>query len=254
MKARAGKTFDGNDILRGAGRTCPRSGAAAAEALEKGRAGNGGRRRIAYQENFIATVAAWKTPCAETRQSLGSKRSSREVLTSYRAAWLMVTVSLLLPLGGECQMIFINRPWCMHSAAAHAWPAWRGHGLVLPGFRFGTGETLPELRLHYLTLGRHFVVRAGHVHNAVLLLHDGGPAHSAESGVCRCSCSVPARRSIFTKYFLILPDDIGHGKLESCWMEHAAVPHTTTTTWCAATWDATKIDHLRRSSERRTVA
>ncbi len=46
-------------------------------------------------------------------------------------------------------------------------------------FRFGTGETLPELKLHYLTLGTPHRNAAGHVDNAVLLLHGtGGNAHS----------------------------------------------------------------------------
>ena len=37
-------------------------------------------------------------------------------------------------------------------APAAAWPTVDGT-TVLPNFRFGTGETLPELKLHYLTLG-----------------------------------------------------------------------------------------------------
>jgi homoserine O-acetyltransferase len=49
----------------------------------------------------------------------------------------------------------------------------------LEGFRFGSGETLPELRLHYLTLGSPHRDAAGHVDNAILLLHGtGGNAQS----------------------------------------------------------------------------
>ena len=58
------------------------------------------------------------------------------------------------------------------------WPTQDGN-ISLPNFRFGTGETLPELKLHYLTLGTPHRNAAGHVDNAVLLLHGtGGNAHS----------------------------------------------------------------------------
>ena len=51
--------------------------------------------------------------------------------------------------------------------------------VALKDFRFGTGESLPELKLHYLTLGSPHRDAAGHVDNAVLLLHGtGGNAHS----------------------------------------------------------------------------
>jgi homoserine O-acetyltransferase len=50
---------------------------------------------------------------------------------------------------------------------------------TISDFRFGTGETLPQLRLHYLTLGKPHTDKNGHTDNAVLLLHGtGGDAHS----------------------------------------------------------------------------
>ena len=42
---------------------------------------------------------------------------------------------------------------------------------VVHDFRFQNGETLPELRLHYVTLGTPKRNSAGHVTNAALLLH-----------------------------------------------------------------------------------
>ena len=53
------------------------------------------------------------------------------------------------------------------------WPVKDGL-YVAHNFRFGTGETLPELNLHYLTLGTPHRNAAGHVDNAVLLLHGTG--------------------------------------------------------------------------------
>ncbi len=68
------------------------------------------------------------------------------------------------------------------------WPAKDGE-VVLKDFKFGTGETLPELKLHYLTLGEPHRNAAGRVDNAVLLLHGtgGNDRIAAEPGVFRCA-------------------------------------------------------------------
>jgi homoserine O-acetyltransferase len=95
---------------------------------------------------------------------------------------------------------------------ASKWPAVDGT-VTLPNFRFGTGETLPELKLHYLTLGTPHRNAAGHVDNAVLLLHGtGGDAHSLLNPLFSDVLFAAGGVLDMTKYFLILPDDIGHGE------------------------------------------
>jgi homoserine O-acetyltransferase len=97
-------------------------------------------------------------------------------------------------------------------AAAHSWPA-VDHTTVLENFRFGTGETLPQLKLHSLTLGTPHRNAAGNVDNAVLLLHGtGGDAHSLLNPAFSDVLFVPGGILDIHKYFLILPDDIGHGQ------------------------------------------
>lgn len=59
------------------------------------------------------------------------------------------------------------------SQVGTAWPTKEGN-VVVPNFRFGTGETLAQLKLHYITLGTPHRNAAGHVDNAVLLLHGTG--------------------------------------------------------------------------------
>src|SRR5271155_960041 len=50
---------------------------------------------------------------------------------------------------------------------------------VIPNFHFVSGEALPELRLHYTTIGKPHRDEHGHVNNAVLILHGtGGSGHS----------------------------------------------------------------------------
>ncbi|HUX28948.1 MAG TPA: alpha/beta fold hydrolase [Terracidiphilus sp.] len=98
------------------------------------------------------------------------------------------------------------------AAAATQWPTVDGT-VVLPDFRFGTGETLPQLRLHYLTLGTPHRDASGHTDNAVLLLHGtGGNAHSLMNPLFSNVLFGPGAPLDITKYFLILPDDIGHGQ------------------------------------------
>ena len=95
---------------------------------------------------------------------------------------------------------------------ANNWPTKDGW-VTLRDFKFGTGETLPELKLHYLTLGTPHPNAAGHVDNAVLLLHGtGGNAHSLLNPLFSNVLFVPGGILDVQKYFIILPDDIGHGE------------------------------------------
>jgi homoserine O-acetyltransferase len=83
---------------------------------------------------------------------------------------------------------------------------------VAHNFRFGTGETLPELKLHYLTLGTPHRNAQGHVDNAVLLLHGtGGNRRTLLNPVFSDVLFGPGQPLDINKYFLIFPDDIGQG-------------------------------------------
>jgi len=96
--------------------------------------------------------------------------------------------------------------------AQQKWPTQDGV-YVIPNFKFGSGETLPELKLHYLTLGTPHRNAAGHTDNAVLLLHGtGGSASSLLNVVFSEVLFGPGQLLDITKYYLILPDDIGHGQ------------------------------------------
>jgi homoserine O-acetyltransferase len=97
-------------------------------------------------------------------------------------------------------------------AAPAQWPTKDGT-YTIDHFQFKDGETIEHLRLHYLTLGQPHLDAAGHVDNAVLLLHGtGGDAHSLLNPVFSNVLFVPDGVLDITKYFVILPDDIGHGQ------------------------------------------
>ena len=84
---------------------------------------------------------------------------------------------------------------------------------TIANFKFGTGETLPELRLNYITLGTPHRDAQGHTDNAVLLLHGtGGQASTLLNPIFADVLFGPGQPLDITKYYLILPADIGHGK------------------------------------------
>jgi homoserine O-acetyltransferase len=80
-------------------------------------------------------------------------------------------------------------------------------------FRFTTAETIPELRLHYTTIGTPAKNSAGVVTNAVLIMHGtGGSGRGFLSATFGGQLFGAGQLLDATKYFIILPDDIGHGK------------------------------------------
>ena len=85
---------------------------------------------------------------------------------------------------------------------------------VIKDFHFQSGETLPELRLHYWSFGAPHRDAAGHVDNAVLILHGtgGSGASLAKAPMFAGELFGPGQLLDAGRYYLILPDDIGHGK------------------------------------------
>jgi len=97
--------------------------------------------------------------------------------------------------------------------AAQNWAAPREGDYVAKDFHFKDGSTLPELKLHYRMLGEPHRDANGHVDNAVLILHGTGGSganflNPRFAGVLFVSGGLLDA----AKYFVILPDDIGHGK------------------------------------------
>jgi homoserine O-acetyltransferase len=77
---------------------------------------------------------------------------------------------------------------------------------IAKDFRFHTGEVLPEVRLHYTTLGSPS-------NEAVLVLHGtGGSGAGILSPAFGDELFGPGQPLDANKYFIILPDALGHGK------------------------------------------
>jgi homoserine O-acetyltransferase/O-succinyltransferase len=84
---------------------------------------------------------------------------------------------------------------------------------VIHDFKFHSGESLPALNLHYTTLGQPIRNAQGHVTNAVLILHGtGGTGKQFLSPLFANVLFGPGQLFDISRYFIILPDSIGHGK------------------------------------------
>ena len=84
---------------------------------------------------------------------------------------------------------------------------------VLKDFRFASGETLSEIRIHYRTLGHPRRDAAGVVRNAVLILHGtGGSGNQFMGPMFAGELYGPGQPLDTSTHYVILPDNIGHGR------------------------------------------
>ncbi|HEX8842722.1 MAG TPA: alpha/beta fold hydrolase, partial [Sphingomicrobium sp.] len=98
------------------------------------------------------------------------------------------------------------------AAPAKVWPTREGD-VMLKNFRFRDGESLPEVRMHYTTLGAPHRNAAGEIDNAVMVLHGtGGDGHQFLRPQFADELYGPGQPLDIRKYWIILPDNIGHGK------------------------------------------
>jgi homoserine O-acetyltransferase/O-succinyltransferase len=115
------------------------------------------------------------------------------------AAWVALSAAALL--------------LSIDSALAADYPAPVEGDHVVRDFRFSTGEVLPELRLHYTTLGDPVRDGSGTVRNAVLILHG---TQGSGAGFLRkeWADTLFGRSQLLdaSRYYIILPDAIGSGR------------------------------------------
>jgi homoserine O-acetyltransferase len=98
-------------------------------------------------------------------------------------------------------------------ASAADYPAPTEADYTIRDFKFTSGETLPELRLHYWTLGKPEKDAQGRTTNAVLIMH-GTTGSGAQFIRPEFAGELFGKDQLLdaTKFFIVLPDGIGHGK------------------------------------------
>lgn len=109
------------------------------------------------------------------------------------------------------QFALLSLSLAFSSVAAAQTPA--GSDYVIKNFKFESGETLPELRLHYIALGKPRRDTKGVVRNAVVINHGtGGTGGAFMSRTFGGELFGPGKLLDTSKYYVILQDGIGHGK------------------------------------------
>ncbi len=103
--------------------------------------------------------------------------------------------------------------WRASVAAAQTYPAPVDGDFVAKDVRFESGETLAEVRLHYRTVGTPHKDPDGVVRNGVLILHGtGGTGRGFLTPAYAGQLFGKGQLLDATKYFIILPDNVGHGQ------------------------------------------
>lgn len=96
--------------------------------------------------------------------------------------------------------------------AATAQPVPVEGDFTAPAITLASGQTLPELRMHYRTLGQPRRGSDGRIGNAVLLLHGtGGTGAQFLSPQFASELFGPGQPLDTARYFIIMPDNLGHG-------------------------------------------
>ncbi len=93
-----------------------------------------------------------------------------------------------------------------------AWPNRQQGDVVLADFRFASGEVLPALKIHYLTLGTARRDAAGEIVNGVLLLHGtSGTSENWLQPTLADELFAAGAPLDAEKFFIVIPDGIGRG-------------------------------------------
>jgi homoserine O-acetyltransferase len=120
------------------------------------------------------------------------------------------------------------------AAAQTNFPAPIERDFIVRNFTFASGETLPEVRIHYRTIGEPRKDADGVVRNGILILHGTGGTGASFLGAGWAG-RLYGKGQLYDaeRYFIILPDNIGHGRSskpsDGLRMKF---PRTATPTWC----------------------
>ena len=108
--------------------------------------------------------------------------------------------------------LVLAAPSAFAQATSTSWPNQREGDFIIKDFRFKSGETIPELKQHYTTLGTAKRNAAGDITNAVILLHGTSSSGTAWLMPSLADELFAAGQPLdASQYFIILPDGIGRG-------------------------------------------
>lgn len=114
-----------------------------------------------------------------------------------RMTRLLLALLLVVPVGASAQT---------------GYPAPVERDFIVRNFKFESGQTLPELKLHYRTIGEPRKDADGVVRNGILILHGTGGTGAQFLG-SGWAGRLYGKGQLYdaSRYFIILPDNVGHG-------------------------------------------
>ena len=111
-----------------------------------------------------------------------------------------------------CVLLVAGTPGVVSAQPPQVFPTPVARDFVVRNFTFASGESLPELRLHYRTIGEPRKDADGVVRNGILILHGTGGTGGGFLGNAFAG-QLFAKGQLYDagRYFIILPDNVGHG-------------------------------------------
>ncbi len=140
---------------------------------------------------------------------------------------------------------------CWGQPATPSYPNQAESDFITHDFLFKSGDKLDDLKIHYITLGTPARDAAGHVNNAVIVMHGTGGSGRAFLGAGFGGVLFGKGQPLdAATHFIILPDDVGHGKSSKPSDGlHMKFPHYDYADMVRAEYllvhDGLHVDHLR---------
>jgi homoserine O-acetyltransferase len=122
---------------------------------------------------------------------------------------LVIAVAMTAVLRGNAASVSAA---VTQTQSASALPPVTRHDFVVKDFKFQNGQALPEVRIHYRTMGTPARDAAGRIRNAVLVLHgssgDAGQVLAPSFTEPLMSAGAPFDAA---RHYMIFPDNLGNG-------------------------------------------
>jgi homoserine O-acetyltransferase/O-succinyltransferase len=138
---------------------------------------------------------------------------SRRTILSKNRRPALVAIAVIVVCGIAQQAIGQNGQVPIRGTGQASVDGQRQSDVIFSNYKFRDGETLPQLRIHYATLGNPHRNAEGTVDNAILLLHWTNASSQAllvpEYQEAVFSPGAPLDTA---RFFVIIPDDVGHGR------------------------------------------
>jgi homoserine O-acetyltransferase len=155
--------------------------------------------------------SSWNDVATDHRKKLWQRIQMPLFLTCLYELSFSVFQEIDMTLRRTILVLLIN--FVSIAAFAADYPAPQSGTFVVKDFQFKSGEKLPEVKLHYYTLGTPQKDSSGKVRNAILILHGtGGTGRQFLTPNFGGILFGPGQLLDASKYFIILPDNVGHGE------------------------------------------